>query len=77
MGVAGEISKHVLWPGKRSPGIDDPLSVAQRRQMGSERIGIFHAGQIIEELELTRGSPIHSYACAAIGVRESLVEILG
>jgi hypothetical protein len=30
MGVAGEISKNLLWPGKRTLGINDPLSVALR-----------------------------------------------
>src|SRR5437016_6030774 len=54
MGVASEIGKHLLWACKRTLRIDDPLAVAQRRQMGSERSGVFQLSEIIEELQLTR-----------------------
>src|SRR5206468_3331762 len=36
MGVAAEIGEHRLRPGEGSLGIDDPLDLAQRRQIGRE-----------------------------------------
>jgi hypothetical protein len=36
VGVAAEIGEHGLRPGEGSLGVDDPLDLAQRRQMGRE-----------------------------------------
>jgi hypothetical protein len=52
VGIARQISQHGLWPAERALGIDDPLSSAQRRQIGRERLRIGESGVIAEEPQM-------------------------
>ena len=54
VGVAGEIGKHLSRACERALGVDDPLDVAQRSKVSSERARLFEASEIGEELEFSR-----------------------
>src|SRR5215216_1731784 len=51
VGVAAEIGEHRLWPGEGSLGIDDPLDLAQRRQIRREGVALGEWRVIAEEVE--------------------------
>ena len=40
MGIAGQISQHLLWPSERALGKDHPFALAERRETGHERRAI-------------------------------------
>jgi hypothetical protein len=49
VGVAAEIGEYRLWSGEGPLGIDDPLDLAQWRQIGGEGIGFGERRMIAEE----------------------------
>ena len=54
MGVAGEIGEHRLGPGEGRLGIDEPVLLPQRREMGGEGPPIAQAVEIAEERQPAR-----------------------
>ena len=50
MGIAGQISQHLLWPSERALGKHHPFALAKRRETGHERRAIRVRGKIVEEL---------------------------
>ena len=51
VGIAAEIGEHRLRPGEGPLGIDDPLDLAQRRQVGREGAPLGERRVIAEEVE--------------------------
>lgn len=51
MGVARQIGQHRLGSAEWALCIDDPLGLAQRRQMGREGLRVGKRGRIAEEVE--------------------------
>ena len=51
VGVAGEIGEHRLGPGEGPLGVDDPLDLAQRRQIRGEGMALGERRVIAEEVE--------------------------
>ncbi len=51
MGVAAEIGEHCRRPGEGSLGIDDPLDLAQRRQIRGEGVALGERRVSAEEVE--------------------------
>ena len=49
VGVAAEIGQHRLRPAEGRLGVDDPVGLAQRREMGGEGVGVGQFGQAAEE----------------------------
>ena len=49
VGVAGEIGEDLLGTGEGLLDIDDPFAVAQRREVGLPRLGVFELAEIGEE----------------------------
>ena len=60
MGIAGEIGEHRLGPGEGALGVDEPVLLSQRREMGGEGLRGAQAGEIAEEDQPAR----------AMGVRQ-------
>jgi len=53
VGVAADIVHHLLWPGERWFGVDDPFNVSYRIEMTGESLGILECLKRREELQLT------------------------
>jgi hypothetical protein len=51
MGIARQIGQHGLRSAERALGVDDPVSSAERRQIGRERLRISESSVIAEELQ--------------------------
>src|SRR5207342_3207302 len=51
VGVARQITQYLLGPGERLLGIDDPIDLAQWRQIGLERSLVGEPYMIAEELQ--------------------------
>ncbi len=54
VGVAREVSKHGVGPGEWPLGVDHPLDLAERRQIGREGVVLGEIRQIVEEAEMPR-----------------------
>ncbi len=63
-GVAREISEHRLGSAEGALAVDDPLGLAQRRQIGGEGGAIGEGGMIAEELQPARSCEQRSTARA-------------
>src|SRR5262249_12913686 len=50
-GVAAGMGGNPLWAGEGSLGVDDPLDLAQRRQIGREGVGLGERRVSAEEVE--------------------------
>src|SRR5215467_3080701 len=59
MRIAREIGQDLLGTGEGLFGIDDPFSLAQRREVRSERVRILESAEIGEELQLAGG--VHGF----------------
>src|SRR6201981_2591590 len=55
MRIAREIGQDLLGTGEGLFGIDDPFSLAQRREVRSPRVGVFELAEIGEELQFVGG----------------------
>ena len=53
MGVTREIGQDLLGAGEGLFGIDHPFGLAQRREVGCERVGVLERAEIGEELKLS------------------------
>jgi hypothetical protein len=51
MGVAGQISKNLLWACEGALGVDDPLALTERCEPVRERIGVGQIDVLAEELQ--------------------------
>ena len=61
MGVTRHIAQHLLGATERLLGVDDPIGVAQRRQIRGERVRVGEACVIAKELQapgLVRGEEL-------------------
>src|SRR5262245_33994700 len=56
MGVAGQVGQYLLWPCERTLGIDEPVRLPQRCQVGLEGCRVGEMLIITEELEAARGT---------------------
>ena len=52
MGIAPEIVEHLAIPGERGLGIDDPVLLAQRREIIEEGLALTQWLELTEELHL-------------------------
>ena len=55
MGVAAEIAEHLLRPGERRLGVDDPLDPGQGTELGGKGDMVSQGGERAGEPELTIG----------------------
>src|SRR6516225_5516620 len=55
MGVAAEVGQHLLWPGEGTLGIDEPVRLPQRAEVGLEGCCVGEMLIITEELEVACG----------------------
>src|SRR5215468_10955448 len=55
MGVAGKVGQHLLGPGERTLGIDEPIRLPQWAEVALEGCGVGEMLIITKELEATRG----------------------
>ena len=53
VGVARHVAQHLLGATKRLLGVDDPIDVAQGRQIRGERVGVGEGGVMTKELQAT------------------------
>ena len=53
VGIARKIAQHLPWSPERAFGVDNPIGVAQRRQIAREGPCIRQRGVFAEELELS------------------------
>ena len=61
MSVTRHVAQHLLGATERLLGVDDPIGVAQGRQIGGERVGVGEACVIAKELQapgLVRGEEL-------------------
>lgn len=52
VGIACEISQHLLWPREWALGVDHPLAFVEGRETGQKRGAIGVRREVVEELEL-------------------------
>src|SRR5215472_3892251 len=55
MGVTGKVGQHLLWPGEGTLGIDEPVRLPQRAEVGLEGCCVGEMLTITEELEVACG----------------------
>src|SRR5215831_4810649 len=55
MGVTGKVGQHLLWPGERTLGVDEPVRLPKRAEVGLEGCRIGEMLIIAEELEAACG----------------------
>ena len=53
VGVARHVAQHLLGTTKRLLGVDDPIDMAQGRQIRGERVGVGEGGVMTKELQAT------------------------
>src|ERR1700746_134521 len=75
MRIAREIGQDLLGTGEGLFGIDDPFSLAQRREVRSERVRILESAEIGEELQLA-GS-VHGFKTLQEQAPEQAGEVRG
>src|SRR4249919_2271551 len=54
MGVAGEIGEHCFWPGERRLGVDKPVLLHKRCEVGGEGLAMTQVRDLTEERQPAR-----------------------